>query len=121
MMRKIRRIFLKYAKHIVPFLLLLCTLFYILYCLTLQDAMLTLSAVISGQCCTCIWQSCIAPLELWATFLAGGSNNIERDQMQAKIHLYMYISAYIQSLKKNNYAEKCNKMHLYMFSSVICI
>ena len=98
MMRKIRRIFQAYSKHIVTFLLLFCTLFYILYCLTLQDVMLTLSAVMFGQCCTCIWQFCIAPLESWATLLARGSNDVEWDQMQAKMHLYMHISAYIQAL-----------------------
>ena len=98
-MRKIRRIFLAYLKYIVPFLLLLFTLFYILYCLILQDAMLTLSAITSDQCCTCIWQFCIAPLESWATLLARGSNNVEQEQMQAKMHLYTHISAYIQLLK----------------------
>ena len=85
-----------YAKHTFPFLLLLYTLFYILNCLMLQDAMLTLSAVISGQCCACIWQFCVAPLESWATLFSGGSNDIEQDQMQAKMHLYTHISAYIQ-------------------------
>ena len=99
MMRKIKRIFLPYLKYIVSFLLLLCTLFYILNCLTLQDATLMLSAVMSGQCCAYIWQFCIAPLESWVTLLAGGSNNVEKDQMQAKMHLYMHISAYIQALK----------------------
>ena len=123
MMRKIRRIFLAYSKHIVSFLLLLCTLFYILYCLALQDAMLTLSAVHSGQCCACIWQFCIAPLELWATLLAGGSNDVERDQMQAKMHLYTHISAYIQAfntqITMQKDATRC--IYIYMFSSVICI
>ena len=95
MMRKIRRIFLSYAKQIFSFLLLFYTLFYILNCLTLQDAMLMLSAVMSGQCCACIWQFCIAPLESWVTLLAGGSNDVEQGQMQAKMHPYMHISAYI--------------------------
>ena len=95
MARKFKRIFLAYSKHIVSFLLLLCTRFYILYCLTLQDAMLKLSAVTFGQCCTCIWQFCIATLESKAALLAGGSNNVEQDQMQAKMHLYMHKSMYI--------------------------
>ena len=96
MTRKIRRIFLAYAKQTFSILFLLYTLFYILKCLTLQDATLTLSAVTSGQHCACIWQFCVAPLESWATLLAGGSNDVERDQMQAKMHLYTHISAYIQ-------------------------
>ena len=95
MMRKIKIIFLLYLKHIVLFFLLLFTLFYILYCLTLQDMMLMLSAVISGQCCTCIWQFCLAPLELWVTILTGGSNDVGWDQIQAKMHLYTHISVYI--------------------------
>ena len=96
MTRKIRSIFLAYAKQTFSFLFLLYTLFYILKCLTLQDATLTLSAVMSGQRCACIWQFRVAPLESWATLLAGGSNDVERDQMQAKMHLYTHISAYIQ-------------------------
>ena len=87
-----------YAKQTFSFLLLLYTLFYILNCLTLQDVMLILSAVTSGQCCACIWQFCVAPLESWATLLTGGRNNVERDQMQAKMHLYMHISAYVQAI-----------------------
>ena len=96
-MTKIRKIFLEYLKHIVLFLLQLFTLFYILNCLTLQDAMLTLSAITSGQCCACIWQFYVAPLESWATLLARGSNDVEQDQMQAKMHLYTHISVHIQA------------------------
>ena len=95
MMRKLRRIFLAYSKHIFLFFFLLCTLFYILYCLMFQDVMLTLSAVTSGQCCACIWQFCKATLESWATLFTGGRNDVEWDQMQAKMHLYIHISAYI--------------------------
>ena len=97
MTKKIRRIFVAYEKYMVPFLLLLCTLFYILNCLTIQDSMLMLNAATSGQHCTCIWQFCVASLELWATLLAWGRNDVEQDQMQAKMHLYTHISAYIQA------------------------
>ena len=89
-----------YAKQTFSFFLIIYTLFYILNCLTLQDAMLTLSAVTSGQCYAYIWQFCVAPLELWAILIAGGGNDVEQDQMQAKMHLYTHISAYIQVINK---------------------
>ena len=61
--------------------------------------MLTLSAIIPGQFCACIWQFFIAPLESWVTLLTGGSNNIGWDQSQAKPHLYKHICTYIESYK----------------------
>ena len=71
----------------------------------LQDTMLMLSAVMSSQFCACIWQFFIAPLELWAILLARGSNDVEWDQIQTKIHLYMHISSYIDAKYKNTYNQ----------------
>ena len=56
--------FLACFYHHLTFLLILCTLSYLLYYFMLQDAMLTLSVIVSGQCCACVWQFCVAPLEL---------------------------------------------------------
>ena len=89
------RFYLVYFHSYLTFLLLLCTLSYLFCSFALQDAMLTLIAIIYGQYCTCMWQFHIAPLESWVILLAGGSNDVVQDQVQAKIHLYMHIYIYM--------------------------
>ena len=79
MTQKIWSIYLTYLHNILAFLLIICTLSYVFYYLAVQDAMLPLCAVTSGQYFTNIWQFHIATLELWATLLAGGSNNVGQD------------------------------------------
>ena len=56
------------------------------------------------------------------------NGDVGRDQIQAKMHLYMHKSAYIyKHLYINKYEKRCNKMHIYIyiykyiFSSGICI
>ena len=62
-----------------------------------QDARLTLIFSMFGQYYACIWQFHVAPFELWVILFAVGSNDVKQDQMQAKMHLYMHISVYIQA------------------------
>ena len=46
----IRIIYLTHLHNLLTFLLMLCTLSYIFYWLVVQDAILPISAVMSGQC-----------------------------------------------------------------------
>ena len=86
--------------------------------------MLTLSAIISGQYCTCIWQFYIVLLESRVTLLARGGNDIGKDYIQAK-HTYTCIYIYVyRSIKAQISMLKDEKRFIYVFfyiSTFICI
>ena len=116
------RFFPLYFQNFLIFLLLLCILSYLFCCSTVQDTMLTPSAVISGQHFTCIWEFLVAPLEFQINlFTYKGSNDVGWDQMQAKIHLHMHISALKEAFKYKKNMNKGVLRCIYMFATCICI